>query len=141
MLLEPDTNLGPKFQQPLCGTPLLDYIYRRQLAHEADVYIYEKVNDFVKSNKKLFGSNGDKFPSQWGQIREIASRCKVGDEIRKELLGEGGYLRHGVAEEKWKKYGRLERLSNFMDDIESSKFGDILSKALVNLSSEMAKMK
>lgn len=140
-LLEPEANLEGKVQLPLCGTPLLDYISRRQLAHEADIYIYEKVNDFVESNKKLFRSNGDKFPSQWGKIREIASRCKIGDDIRKELLGEGGYLRHGVAEGKWKKYGRVERLRNFMDDIESSRFGDILGKALVNLSSEMAKMK
>lgn len=39
------------------------------------------------------------------------------------------------------KYGRLERLRDFMDDMKSSRFGDILGKALVNLSSEMAKMK
>ena len=92
-------------------------------------------------NSKLFRSNGDKFPSQWGQIREIASMCKSDGEIRKELVGEGGYLRHGVAEEKWKKYGRMERLKDFMNDVENSGFGDILGKALVNLSSEMAKMK
>lgn len=140
-LQEPSVVVVDNAQSPLSGTPLLDYISRRQQIHEAEAYIYEKVNDFVDRNSKLFRSNGDKFPSQWGQIREIASMCKSDGEIRKELVGEGGYLRHGVAEEKWKKYGRMERLKDFMNDVENSGFGDILGKALVNLSSEMAKMK
>ena len=53
-----------------------------------------------------------------------------------------GYLWHGVAEEQWKKYGRRDALKKFIEDniySQKEQYGDIVCRALVNLSSEMAK--
>ena len=116
----------------------------------ADEFIYENVNDFTKEHKGKF--TGDSFASQWGAIRSIAMRCKSYEDIKEELLDKReetkdgkdkpiAYLTHGVAKDKWNKRKRIKVLEDFLQNIydERKNYGDITSKALVNLASEMAK--
>lgn len=137
------TKLSQENSLPLSGTPLLDFIARKRRVNEAESFVYEKVNDFVDVNKEIFSSGADKFSSQWGQIREIATRSKTYEMINSELFGANGYLCHGIAKEKWEEKGRSMKLRHFLETVRESfsKYGDISSMALVNLASEMAKKK
>lgn len=141
----------------LGGTPLLEYINRRQKDAVVDKYVYEKVNEFVNKNRSKFV--GERFASQWGSIRSIAMKERTYDHImvalfnkekkvkrtldNKETKEPDAYLTHGVAAERWKKNGRRDALKRFMNDIHSEdnvrRYGDITAKALVNLAAEMAK--
>lgn len=141
--------------EPLQGTPLLNYIASVKRKDEADNYIYKVVNSFVRDNASLF--RGDRFASQWGSIRTYAMQCKTYQEIEKELFSRtktvlrgknnerreepDAYLTHGVAKEQWNKRGRKHILKEFVEDIHSKEntYGDITCRALINLSSEMAK--
>lgn len=138
-----DIMLSQENSLPLSGTPLLDFIARKRCVNEAESFVYEKVNEFVEVNKNSFSNGADKFSSQWGQIREIATRSKTYEKIISELFGANGYLCHGVAKEKWEEKGRSMNLRLFLKTIRESfsKYGDISSMALVNLASEMAKKK
>ena len=121
--------------EPVCDTLLLRMLREKRNTHEDNLTIYNQVNDFVKNNRSKFKS--ESFASQWGTIRTIAMTSKGYDEIKEKLFDkEAGYLNHGVAEEKWK--WRLEPLRKFMEQYKDSK-GNLVCRALVNLSSEMAK--
>ncbi len=137
-------------------TPLLSYLKRRKGEKEADAYVYAQVNEFVQCYGKRFSSAS--FASQWGAIRNIAiqhrTRAEIVEELfdkmetvrrvptptdpRKEITSPAAYLTHGIAAEKWKGE-RLKVLKGFVDEMGNSKYGDLSQKALVNLSSEMAK--
>ena len=56
----------------LVGTPLLDYIAKRKTENQIILDSYKKVNDWVNGNSGLF--KGERFASQWGQIRNIAMK-------------------------------------------------------------------
>lgn len=140
---------------------LINYLVSRKKERDAIVYIYEKVNEFVRNYKLLFSS--DSFASQWGNIRTIAMRCENKDQLINELFDktiirhhydtptdpieedryvEVAYLNHGIAMDKWKKGNRVGILRSFIEDIskEESKFNqDITLEAVINLASEMAK--
>ncbi len=138
-------------------TPLLSYLGRKQKEKEASSYIYGEVNGFVKHNGRLFPT--DKFKSQWGAIRNIAIQCISYDKIVHELFDKTetvprkptptdrrtdvtsptAFLTHGVAAAKWKERGRIKVLRDFVDKMRSTEYGDLSQKALINLSSEMAK--
>lgn len=136
------TSLAEKPE--LAGTPLLDFVSRKGNRQAAMRFIYEKVNAFVEENSRAFNSGGERFASQWGAVRSIAQRNKDYEAIKKELFDKDkGYLYHGVAEEQWKKCRRRDKLENFVYEIHSEgcPHGDLTSEALVNLSSEMAKIK
>lgn len=141
---------SPSTVLPLEGSPLLRYIKIRKQQSEIDTYIYKKVNEFVDENKSIFLNA--RFAAQWGTIRTLSMQYRGYQSIMTELFDKTGYrngksvmlgyLCHGVAEEQWKKYGRRDALKKFIeDDIYSQKeqYGDIVCRALVNLSSEMAK--
>lgn len=125
------------------GTPLLDFVRRKRDRQSAMRFIYEKVNAFVSGNGNAFNSGGERFASQWGAIRGIAQRKKDYNAIWDELFEANGYLVHGVAEEQWRKRRRIDLLKEFVKEIhdEGRLYGDLTSEALVNLSSEMAKIK
>ncbi len=131
-------------------TLLLNYLEKAQKTEAVDQFIYERVNGFVENHKSKFSS--DSFASQWGAIRSIAMQYQSYDKIKKELFdkkekGKDGkdkpiaYLTHGVAKDKWNKLRRKKVLEDFLQKIHSVEgiYGDITSKALVNLASEMAK--
>lgn len=143
--------------QPLSGTQLLNFIAQKKKENEAEQFIYKKVNEFVHHNVDKF--NGDNFASQWGHIRTIAmeersyenimfylfdqqtEKTTTKENIKKEV--DKPYLTHGVAKDKWKKYGRRDKLEDFLENIndegKEKGFGDIVAKALINLAAEMAK--
>ena len=141
------------------NTPLIAYLKGQKKQSDAASYIYKEVNDFVKHNMKLFPSS-KAFASQWGAIRDIAIQYKTYARIVDELFDKketicrnatptdsrttipnqpAAYLTHGVASDKWKERGRIKELRRFVDEMGSSEYGDLSMKALVNLSSEMAK--
>lgn len=115
---------------------LLDFLVRRKKHHDAQMYIYQKVNKFVEKNRDNF--KGERFASQWGAIRSIAMQEKTAERIKKALYEdkEKGYLMHGVAKDQWDKSGRRDNLIEFVEKTD----GDILREALINLCSEMAKV-
>lgn len=136
-------------------TPLLAYLQSRKRKAEADAYIYNKVNEFVEQNKRRFGSD---FASQWGAVRTWAMQCHTAEEIINELFErkkkvvrtkdnkvsweDDAFLTHGVAAKHWDKRERRKLLRQFVDQVRAEKprYGDIVCRALVNLSSEMGKI-
>lgn len=163
--VEADGSAQSADKESLSGTLLLDYIAQRQKEDEAEKFIYESVNAFVEeyggkpdSNKKGIFSD-ETFASQWGTIRSIAMQKRTYNDLinelfekkkrmtrtkeNKEEMEPDAYLTHGVAAERWKKFGRKDKLRKFIEEIHSpenlQRFGDITAKALVNLSSEMSK--
>lgn len=108
-----------------------------------DKDIYKRVNEFVNLNKKQF--NAVTFSSQWGSIRKIAMRYR-GDELIDALVTINGgnkddaYLEHGVAADKWKKNGRINRFKAFIKDLQENNIPkDYYHLYLINLAAEMAK--
>lgn len=86
---------------------LLGYLERcRQDSLEMSL-VYEEVNRWVEQYKFLF--RGKTFAAQWGNIRRIAEYGEEA-ELQRLLFDEKtGYLRHGVAKEKWEdKYRFLQ---------------------------------
>lgn len=142
-------------EKPLQGTSLLNYLASVKRKDEADRFIYEAVNRFVHDNASRF--RGERFASQWGAIRTYAMQCKTYQEIERELFSRtktvlrgkdnerreepDAYLTHGIAKEQWNKQKRKEVLKQFVEDVHSkeNKHGDIVCRALINLSAEMAK--
>lgn len=143
----------------LAGTPLLDYLQKKEKDSKIYQYIYKKINEFVSQNKKLF--YGDTFASQWGTIRTIAMQYRTHMAIVYELFEKEvirtttkdnnkkvvpmAYLTHGIAESQWKKQYRREKLKEFINEVHEEgikkSYGDITAKALINLAAEMAKNK
>jgi len=142
--LQDETKPEPKDKSTVtsCNTPLLTFMRSRKKTEEADSEILKCVNAFKTTNKSLF--SGDKFASQWGTIRSIAMRETDPAELMKKLFGNPkekdgemeGYLTHGTAKDKWADRNRLNTLKEFAENNESN-----LRKALINLASEMAKIK
>ena len=129
---------------PTHESQLLVYLRRAKTDADAEEFIYRKVNDFVDSNSKYFRDT--KFASQWGTIRSLAMRLSTCEEVMRYVIGNNendsnAYITHGVAKDKWKKFRRRNRLKDFVTLIyrENERFGDITCRAIINLSSEMAK--
>lgn len=138
-------------------TPLLSYLGRMQKEKMAASYIYKEVNGFVKQYGRIFPK--DKFSSQWGAIRNIATQYDSYDKIvevlfekvqaeyrepsptdpRTKVTTPAAFLTHGVAAAKWKECGRINILRSFVDKMKFTEYGDLSQKALINLSSQMAK--
>ncbi len=78
-------------------------------------YVYDKVSDQFKNLKGVS-------PSQWGNIRSIASRSQEVSEMKSKLYeGKDAYLMHGVAYENcWGKNGesRLKSLKKIISEVE-----------------------
>lgn len=99
------------------GTLLTKYVMRCKDRDREIGDIYKVVNEWANgANGKSFQS--DSFKSQWGTIRSIAMRCSSKEELEKELFvydktaKTGGYLVHGVSEEKWRN--KLKALLTFV---------------------------
>lgn len=139
-------------------TLLISYLSEQKKQSDASSCIYKEVNNFIAQNKNRFPSN-KAFATQWGAIRNIAIQHRIYAKIVEELFDKkvtvhrtptptdsrtekveaAAYLTHGIAAEKWRERGRLDVLKSFVDKMGSSEYGDLSQKALVNLSSEMAK--
>ncbi len=142
----------------LKGTPLLNFLAKKQQAKAASSYIYEQVNGFVGANKHLFSKSS--FASQWGAIRDIAiqndtmkaildalfdkvvtkKRKPTPTDSRAEVSEPAGYITHGIKAKDWKLYNRAAVLRDFIQRMgTTAQYGDLAQRALVNLASEMAK--
>ncbi len=93
---------------------------------------YEFNENFGEDFRKLSSS-------QWGGVREIASRSENYDQLINKLFGStGAYLMHGIAKEQWDKNNRREKLQNFLIRINRDKECDPVEFTML-LSSFMAK--
>ena len=101
--------------------------------------IYTMVNDYV--NK--FRSSKEKFASQWGEIRNLASRSQNLKELYNLLFTKDiGYLVHGTAADKWgDKTGNEDILKQFLNELKDNPDLSERNKlnAVINLAAEMAK--
>lgn len=112
------------------STPLTDFLLRQKDIEENENTIYEMVNDFISRNGSKF--KADTFASQWGRIRELATIYP--DSCNEKIID---YISRGVAKTKWDRLNRRQLLIDFMGRIDNT----LLSLAIINLSSEMAKLK
>lgn len=148
----------PDIKQEINNLQKSSYDLCRYLAtHKKDEFeeqtIYKMVNEFVDDGKRggLFTRSGEKFASQWGQIRSLAMREKNYDKLSQLLFGESvddkgkksedkekGYLTHGVAAEKWENK-RIDVVKRFFESIKENHLENRVSDAMINLAAEMAK--
>lgn len=158
---QPKEKAAPPASVP-CDTPLLNYLRHKQKEDALNVEIYQRVNEWVKNNVKLFNKKKDKktFASQWGTIRSLAMQYTNSKELCEKLLPldvdlrkhitleeaktkyADVYLLHGVAAKDWQDNERSLCLQEFMKDIcnyEKRCGASLLSLALINLASEMGK--
>jgi hypothetical protein len=121
-------------------TGLLRYLKVQNNNEITEKNILEKVNDFVEKNKGKFTS--ESFASQWGTIRSIAQKQPDKELLIDKLFTEGknGYIVHGVAKDKWDERGRKTAFENFVNNELRNYNGKDFQSALINLSSEMAKI-
>lgn len=124
-----------------CDTPLFQFLISKRTADSTENNITTAVNNWIESNNynNLRRFKGDKFPSQWGTIRSLASLRKSKTSIWDRLFSKesNGYLVHGVAAEKWREMQRIEALKAFLEPYRSEE--SKMRMALVNLAAEMAK--
>ncbi len=122
--------------------PLFIFLQSKQKEAKNKQQIYALVNDFVNTpeNKQKFSE--ESFASQWGTIRKIAMQIQSQTDLKNKLLGEKGYLKTGVAKDKWSKAGRLTSFEKFMDTLtENSSFSEKeIVFGIINLAAEMAKI-
>ena len=115
------------------GSPLLQYLGRKQKEISKLEEVYELVNKFVDANFRKF--NQELFASQWGSVRAIATSMVEHSDAEIWRAVEQ-FLSHGTAKEKWEQNDRLKVLeTGFVDRVQPG----MLRTALVNLGAEMAK--
>jgi len=112
------------------STPLITFLLQRKNKEETDSTIYKTVNGFISRNGSKFKS--DSFASQWGSIRELATIYP--DSCNEKITD---YISRGVAKNKWDRFNRKQLLIDFMKGIDKA----LISQVMINLSSEMAKIK
>jgi hypothetical protein len=116
--------------------PVLNYLNQQKKRKKDQKFIYEKVNAFVDNHADSF--KGEIFASQWGTIRSLAMQFRNPVKLKEKVyLQSDGYLKHGVAAEKWNERGRVKLLENFVKEFRDNE--NLLSESIINLSAEMAK--
>lgn len=118
---------------PRPASAIVDYALSKREELEKIADIYSNVSLWVMSNKSKF--SGDKFNSQWGAIRSIAS--SVEEEY---VFGEiQHFVSNGESLKRWRVRGRYEALMKFLEIYEHEPHYLVL--AIINLASVMAKEK
>ncbi len=117
-------------------TVLLKWLENKKTVEESSLKVYKDVEEFVNNYSYLF--KGETFASQWGTIRGFALMAENADILYKYLFEEGtGYLKHGVAADKWSQKDRLE---NFEQIFKDPKYGKNIKELVVNLATQMGKI-
>lgn len=124
---------APKIEAAMVSTVLLDWLKDKSEGDIMEYDVYNEINNWIRANKVIF--NSDLFNSQWGQIRALAMEGGSHDDIVDRI---SHYLDHGVAKKRWNKFERRKKLIDFIRD--SFNDGNI-QMAVINLASEMAKLK
>lgn len=124
-----------------CDSPLFQFLMSQKAEETSESSIIDDVNNWIEANNNnnLRRFKGDRFPSQWGTIRSLASIQKSSVSIWDRLFNEkyDGYLVHGVAKDKWRDMKRIDALQEFLKPYRGDEAQ--MRKALVNLAAEMAK--
>lgn len=99
--------------------PLLKYLQTTAQTEQSKDEILRKVDVFIKNHYGIYRKIK---PSQWGGIRERASRADSKKKLMELLFGEAGgevdrekgYLTHGVAAIDWNERNRLSTLKKWI---------------------------
>lgn len=140
LLIEEDNNENISYdnnhlKDESKNSPLITHLKNKQVDLTREIDAFNLTNKYTKNEQYRF--KGEKFASQWGQIRKIAQTSNSKEELYNKLFDkQKGYLMHGVASEEWVKRDRIRSLKKFFDDNVKEDNFKIL---IVNLSSEMAK--
>ncbi|MCC5938405.1 MAG: hypothetical protein JJU34_14095 [Lunatimonas sp.] len=142
-----DNPQNSTFERGAGNSALAKVLKKRKNQVAVELLTSQLVTKFVYEEvPKQFGKLKSVSPSQWGNIRSIASRSKDVAEIKEKLYeGKDAYLTHGVAYEKcWGENGatRLKNFKEIVDKVENSSGEDIrpdLRIFIAKFSSEMAK--
>ncbi len=113
-------------------SPLAKLLKQKKIAIDKELEIGKAIQEFVVSTN---ASRLEKVStSQWGGIRQIATRAKDVESLQEELFGKEGFLMHGVAADEYWNKKRLEILEAEV----KKKLG---TKYIAKLAAEMAKLK
>lgn len=126
----------PSVETAKTESPLLEYLEVQAKEQKHINEIYRKVNEFVKTNGSKFTSAA--FASQWGAIRSMVMAASTKEEAETNIYE---YLSHGVAKDKWEDGGRSEVFQNFCESAYDTYDDTFFKQALINLASQMAKLK
>ena len=139
-----DKSVESQYIEGAINTPLAKYLQKKKQETGIELSTSKLVKDFIEKEGK--SSLKKVSPSQWGNIRNIASRSKSAHEIKQKLYeGKDAYLTHGVAYEKWwgENNGvRLNRLKSIISEVEqNSENGNKVDLRIfiAKFASEMAK--
>lgn len=127
------------------GTALLEYLKSNNRKTSKLENVYKAVEEFVgDSNRggKFVGK--DKFASQWGAIRGIATATKKSSDIKENVLA---FIGHGVKSSDWTdgaKPTRYEVLEQFMNANDTDNRQVVINEsnirqAVIHLATEMGK--
>lgn len=124
------------------GNSLMNFLASKKEEDLINETIFKLVNDFVDQKGNCF--TGDSFKSQWGTIRAIAMQNPSYSSLERELFTKvdkdnkpNAYLTHGVAKDKWNKFGRYDKFKTFFTSL--NKEGNFAQRVVINLASQMAK--
>jgi len=131
------------------------YLIKQSNETKSKSDILSEVNSFVGSSFGKSFEGKDKYASQWGTIRSMATQIKtknfnltaqaqkkillkklfeeIDDSKTKQKVGVG-YLKHGVAKEKWEGY-KVDKLEKFIGNLKP----ELTIETVINLAAEMAK--
>jgi len=131
------TELSP-IPNHLKEIPILKYLETSAKQELSEAGILHKVDDFIQNNYSVYRKIK---PSQWGGIRERASRS--GSNLMELLFGEvngkvdyeKGYLTHGVAAIDWNERNRIATLRKWISEFDENN----CRKATSVLAAAMAK--
>lgn len=139
-LISDDENPKAATKTKVVDTPLIKYLRERKKEEDGRDIVFEKVNAWVKKNKKAFQKGT--YASQWGRIRSLATSASSLENLHTSLFEEPiGYIMHGIAKDKWEGE-KVEVLKDFVKELMvDRKLTDAMARlAVVNLASEMGKM-
>lgn len=142
-----DNSQNSTFEKGAGNSALAKVLKKRKNQVAVELLTSQLVTKFVYEEvPKQFGKLKGVSPSQWGNIRSIASRSKDVAEIKQKLFeGKDAYLTHGVAYDKcWGENGetRLRSLKEIITKVENNSEDKIkpdLKVFIAKFSSEMAK--
>lgn len=111
-------------------------LVNKQNRSNFDYSIDRKVNQFVADNKTVFTKISK---SQWGALRSYAKNAGTIRNFETLVFDKTvGFLQRGKSESEWRKYGRREKLSNYLDSLKETHQEQYLP-FVVKLSNQMAK--
>lgn len=137
--VELDISSNYTYKGSLEDDLVLQCLENRQKRNDFDYTIDKKVNRFIKDNYDVFKGISN---SQWGALRNYAKHSINVDTFEILAFSETvGFLKRGKSEIEWRKYGRRDKLKNYLDNLLEDKKPHEYLPFVVKLSTQMAKIK